>query len=120
MLKGNCPMCNQAMQWNEPEGINSLHQVYVVRCPSTSCGVRVAVQNDSIVPVVKTEKVPTEVLYHVYRIETSGRHLLCESDTPLPYHRAKQSVEAGIDLCKQKDFGHLVTYYMKPVLDGLA
>jgi len=114
MLKGNCPNCNQLMQWDQPKSISEAWQVYVLQCPDVKCGVRVAVQNDAIVPVVKAEKAPAEVMYVVYYVGTDGVHRVCNEGLKMSYERAKSNIEAGN---KMYDYN---TYYMKPVLDGLA
>lgn len=109
MLKGNCPNCNQLMQWEAPQP--DWYTLYVVQCPD--CCAQHAIEDDEMVPYVVAKKPPTEVMYHVFYIEDGKSKPACDGEE-VSYEYAKSTIEAGHRLNPQ------LTYYMKPVLDGLA
>lgn len=109
MLKGTC-RCGKEIQWDRPV-LRQPQDVYVILCPN--CNTYTGVQKDEIVPVVKGFLAPKTVLYQVFAIR-SDHHVPCNDGCKMDFDEAIINVKAGTEY-----FPNL-TYYMKPVLDGLA
>ena len=117
MLKGICRGCQKSFQWEEPANVIHRFQLYCVGCPH--CKTFHGVQDSAIVLYIEANPVPEEVMYTVWRIE-DGKHIECLSGEGVTLQFASDNVQSGNEMAKTKPFSNIQTYYMKPVLDGLA